>query len=95
MDDHNSEPTAAEKPYPYPYISTGHIEAHIIADMLRIESITTELREFKTNTNSRLDEMKLDTNLKLARIESWLTAIIGVTITTLLSVVVGIFLSLF
>ena len=36
---------------PKPYIEDGNIEAHIIADMLRIESITAEIREFKETTN--------------------------------------------
>ena len=36
---------------PKPYVESGNIEAHIIADMLRIESITAELREFKETTN--------------------------------------------
>ena len=39
-----------------PYVEKGNIEAHIIADMLRIESITTELREFKEDTKSRFDK---------------------------------------
>ena len=29
------------------YAETNNLEAHIIADMLHIESIPTELREFK------------------------------------------------
>ena len=52
------------------------VEAHIIADMLRIESITSELREFKEDTKSRLDKL-----------EGWIVAIIGITITTLLATV--------
>ena len=28
---------------PKPYVESGNIEAHIIADMLRIESISSEL----------------------------------------------------
>ena len=32
------------------YADKENLEAHIIADMLRIESITTELREFKVDT---------------------------------------------
>ena len=35
---------------PKPYVQSGDIEAHIIADMLRIESITAELKEFKEVT---------------------------------------------
>ena len=36
---------------PKPYVQSGDIEAHIIADMLRIESITAELKEFKEVIN--------------------------------------------
>ena len=38
---------------PKPYVESGNIEAHIIADMLRIESISSELREFKEITKER------------------------------------------
>jgi hypothetical protein len=60
----------------------GGIEAHIIADMLRIESITTEMREFKANTNQRLDKL-----------DKWIVGIVGVTVTTLLSVIAGIIIN--
>ena len=66
---------------PKPYVESGNIEAHIIADMLRIESITAELREFKETTKSRLDKL-----------ESWIFAIVGLTVTTLISTVVGLVL---
>lgn len=61
------------------YTESGNLEAHIIADMLRIESITTEVREFKQDTKKRLD-----------KIEGWIVAIIGVTVTTLLATVGGL-----
>ena len=64
---------------PKPYIEDGHIEAHIIADMLRIESITAELREFKETTKTRLDKL-----------ESWIIAIVGLTFTTLVTTVIGL-----
>ena len=66
---------------PKHYVESGNIEAHIIADMLRIESITAELREFKETTKSRLDKL-----------ESWIIAIVGLTVTTLISTVVGLVL---
>jgi hypothetical protein len=62
-----------------PYVESGNIEAHIIADMLRIESITAELREFKETTKGRLDKL-----------ESWIIAIVGLTFTTLMTTVVGL-----
>ena len=63
---------------------SGNIEAHIIADMLRIEAITTEVREFKEDTKQRLN-----------RIEGWVIAIVGVTITTLLGTIAVLVQSLF
>lgn len=60
------------------YSRNGSIEAHIIADMLRIENITTELREFKADTKSRLD-----------KIENWLIGLVGVGVTTLITVLTG------
>jgi|TARA_R110000803_G_scaffold209479_1_gene279183 hypothetical protein len=60
----------------YAPMPEGNVEAHIIADMLRIESITAELREFKDDTKSRLDKL-----------EGWIVAIVGITITTLLATV--------
>lgn len=56
------------------YMESGNVEAHIIADMLRIENITTELREFKNYTKERLDKL-----------ENWIVAIVGVSVTTLLA----------
>lgn len=56
------------------YVDTGNLEAHIIADMLRIEGITRELREFKNDQR--------ETNRKLER---YIVGIVGVTVTTLLS----------
>ncbi len=70
-----SEPKTQIKPY----VQDGNIEAHIIADMLRIESITAEIREFKEVTKSRLDKL-----------ENWIIAIVGLTFTTLISIVIGL-----
>jgi hypothetical protein len=68
---------------PKPYVERGHIEAHIIADMLRIESITAELREFKEVTKDRLNKL-----------ESWIIAIVGLTFTSLVSIIIGIVINL-
>ena len=65
------------------YAENNNLEAHIIADMLRIESITAELREFKETTKGRLDKL-----------ESWIIAIVGITFTTLISILVGIVINL-
>jgi hypothetical protein len=66
-----------------PYVASGNIEAHIIADMLRIESITAELREFKEVTKDRLNKL-----------ESWIIAIVGLTFTSLVSIIIGIVINL-
>ncbi len=73
----SSQENTKEKPQAY--LESGNLEAHIIADMLRIEGITTELRDFKQGTEKRLDKL-----------ESWIVGIVGITVTTLLSVVVAI-----
>lgn len=74
-----------EKPQEKPqvYLESGNLEAHILADMLRIEGITTELRDFKQGTEKRLDKL-----------ENWIVGIVGITVTTLLSVVVAIVINL-
>ena len=66
------------------YAESNNLEAHIIADMLRIESITTELREFKEDTKHRLN-----------KIENWLVAIVGTSFTTLIAIVVGLLVNVF
>jgi len=68
---------------PKPYIEDGNIEAHIIADMLRIESISSELKEFKEVTKERLNKL-----------ESWIIAIVGLTFTTLVTTVVGLLMKM-
>ena len=54
------------------YLENGNVEAHIIADMLRIESITAELREFKVDTKERPNKL-----------EGWIVALVGTTPTLL------------
>lgn len=66
------------------YTESNNLEAHIIADMLRIESITTEVREFKQ-----------DTKLRLNKIENWLVAIVGTTFTTMVAILVGLLINFF
>lgn len=79
-----SEPEQQNKPVEQKvYADSSNLEAHIIADMLRIESITTELREFKNDTKSRLD-----------KIENWLIAIVGTSFTTLIALVVGLLINM-
>ena len=61
------------------YIEGGNFEVHIIADMLRIENITTELREFKEDSKARFNQS-----------EGWIVAIVSFTATTLLSTIGGL-----
>ena len=79
-----SEPEQRLEQQKQVYAETSNIEAHIIADMLRIESITTEIREFKQDTKHRLD-----------KIENWLVAIVGTSFTTLIAIVVGLLVNVF
>jgi hypothetical protein len=67
------------QPKPQVYLESGNLEAHIIADMLRIENITTELSEFKVDTKERLNKL-----------ENWIIGIVAITVTTLLSVLSAI-----
>lgn len=71
--------TEAKKEQKQMYLEGAHLEAHIIADMLRIENITTELRDFKQGTEKRLDKM-----------ENWIIGIVALTTTTLLGVVTAL-----
>jgi hypothetical protein len=64
------------------YLEGTHLEAHIIADMLRIESITTEIRDFKQSTEKRMDKL-----------ENWIIGIVALTTTTLLSVVTALLIN--
>lgn len=60
-----------------PYeMEQGNLEAHIIADMLRIEGLTNEVREFKTEVRKRLDKL-----------EGWIIGIVGVSVTTMLATI--------
>lgn len=59
--------------------SRGNVEAHIIADMLRIENITNEVRDFKEVVKERLDRM-----------ENWIVGIVGITVTSLVAIVASL-----
>ena len=80
--DENRPPTQIPQIDPQqPYSQSGNLEAHLIADMLRIEGITVELREFKLDTKKRFD-----------KIEGWIIAIVSITVTTLIATVGGLLL---
>jgi hypothetical protein len=50
------------------------METHLIADMLRIESISSELKEFKQ-----------DTKASLKKLENWIIGIVVITGTSLIA----------
>lgn len=79
MADDDIHPQSRSRPASQLYTESGNLEAHILADMLRIESITSEVREFKSDTKKRLD-----------KIEGWIVAMVGITTTTLLATVGGL-----
>jgi hypothetical protein len=92
-DDRTDSAIQAAEPHPnetVKYYSTGNLEAHIIADMLRIESISTELKSFKDSSSRELAELKINSNQRFDKLENWIVAIVGLAVTTLIAVVVGI-----
>ena len=108
------------------YVANSNIDAHLIADMLRIESISNEVKavgqllekqeeraqaradrqdaaidelkraqiEHAAETASRMDaqDSKMDQLAKeVKKVEGWIFAIIGISITGLITVVVTLF----
>jgi hypothetical protein len=78
MTDYKDQPNPSKRKTDAPsyYIESSNIEAHIIADMLRIEHLTNELKDFKEESRKRFDKL-----------EGWIIGIVGVTVTTLLATV--------
>lgn len=74
-------PSMQNNPY---YASGSKLEAHIIADMLRIESIATEMREHKSDYK----EHKLIVNKRFDKLENWIIAIVAISVTTLIGILV-------
>ena len=54
----------------------GNVDAHILADMLRIEAISNEVRELKETVKDRLDKL-----------ENWIVGIVGLTMTSLVAII--------
>lgn len=124
-DDNKPEPRPGEASAQQ-YVANSNIDAHLIADMLRIESISNEVKavaalvekqgekmearadrqdaainqiqssqvKHNAETCARMDtqDSKMDQLSKeVKKIESWIFAMIGITITGLLTVVVTLF----
>ena len=66
--------TETDEPY-----NLGTVEVQLIADMLRIENISNEVRDLKEVVNGRLDKL-----------ENWIVGIVGLTVTSLVAVLVGL-----
>jgi hypothetical protein len=84
-DQQQPEPGAEfdSKPQGVPYYLTGSkMEAHIIADMLRIESIATEMREHKNDFGG----FRKDVNKRFDKLENWIIAIVAISTTSLISI---------
>ena len=62
---------------------SGNVEAHIIADMLRIEGLTSEIKEFKAS----FKEFKVESKERFDKLEGWIIRIVGITVTTLIAAV--------
>lgn len=79
-----------EQPSTESYLDHGNLEAHIIADMLRIEQITNELKEFKESTNREMKDLKDNTNKRFDKVEGWIIKGLGVGLATLIAVLFNI-----
>lgn len=93
MAEKEPQPKLADKELPEhldnPYLKNPDaIEAHILADMLRIEQITTELREFKNGTNANFADLKES----IKELRAWIIAIVGFAGTTLVTVLIAMIL---
>lgn len=71
------------------YLKDGNLEAHMIIDMLRIENITAELREFKETVNARLTKSEELMTKRLDKLENWIIGIVGASFTTLAVAVIN------
>jgi len=71
MSEKENEHAAPDVRHADPY---ANIETRIIADMLQIEHLTYEVREFKTETRKSLDKL-----------EKWIIGIVCISISTLLA----------
>lgn len=79
----DKQPETEQEQATNPYYATGtKLEAHIIADMLRIESIATEMREHKVDYK----EHKETVNKRFDKLEGWIIAIVAISVTSLIGI---------
>ncbi len=66
------------------YANEPDVKAQVIADMLRIEHVTTEIKEFKVEVKEHF-----------AKIENWLVGIMAGVFATMSSLIIALIFKLF
>ena len=72
------------KPVEQLYANAPDVKTQVIADMLRIEQVTTEIKEFKVEVKDHF-----------AKIENWLVGIMAGVFATMSSLIIALIFKLF
>lgn len=72
------------KPSEQLYANEPDLKSQVIADMLRIEQVTTEIKEFKVEVKEHF-----------AKIENWLVGIMAGVFATMSSLIIALIFKLF
>ena len=72
------------KPAEQLYANEPRLETQVIADMLRIEQVTTEIKEFKVEVKD-----------SFAKIENWLVGIMAGVFATMSGLIIALIFKLF
>jgi len=72
------------KPAEQLYANEPDLKSQVIADMLRIEQVTTEIKEFKVEVKDHF-----------AKIENWLVGIMAGVFATMSSLIIALIFKLF
>ena len=72
------------KPAEHLYANEPDLKSQVIADMLRIEQVTTEIKEFKVEVKDHF-----------AKIENWLVGIMAGVFATMSSLIIALIFKLF
>lgn len=73
-----------KKPSEQLYAGDPDLKSQVIADMLRIEQVTTEIKEFKVEVKDHF-----------AKIENWLVGIMAGVFATMSSLIIALIFKLF
>ena len=73
-----------KKPSEQLYANDPDLKTQVIADMLRIEQVTTELRDFKSEVKAHF-----------SKIENWLVGIMAGVFATMSSLIIALIFKLF